>query len=143
MSYGNCYSHCKAIVTLILNKEDPPQLPFDGEADCFLYAQEEVAYEALCHLRHLFKDHSDGAKILECTEVRFAQYRKDTNHKLKKIFELQDELRKIKGKPSLSKYEEDVKSTRVVKRLRIGVFSLKVKPGKDESVEKPPSPKEH
>lgn len=48
--------HYKATVTLVSDKEDLPQLSFNGEANCFLYAQEEVAYEALCHLRQLFKD---------------------------------------------------------------------------------------
>uniref|UniRef100_A0A0E0LIH7 Uncharacterized protein n=1 Tax=Oryza punctata TaxID=4537 RepID=A0A0E0LIH7_ORYPU len=220
-------SHCKATVTLVSDKEDIPQLSFSGEADCFLYAQEEVAYEVLCCLHHHFKDRlnstvyhyhpkhgddfwmngcantwdeenqtivhmrmmlhaldhlhsdyktqaiiqkhaqqekiarlqklveqmrdksqpkdSDTAKILEYTEACFAQYRKDTNRKLilrqKRIFELEDELRKLKGEPS-SDEDEYVKPNRDAKRLCTGVLSLKINPGEDESDEKPPSSKE-
>uniref|UniRef100_A0A0E0M611 Uncharacterized protein n=1 Tax=Oryza punctata TaxID=4537 RepID=A0A0E0M611_ORYPU len=86
---------------------------------------------------------SDTAKILEYTEVRFAQYRKDTNRNLKRIFELEDELRKLKGEPSSNEDDQDVKPTRVAKRLCIGVLSLKINPGEDESDEKPPSPKKY
>ncbi len=48
--------HCKTTVTLVSDKEDLLQLSFTSEADCFFYAREGVVYEALCHLRHHFKD---------------------------------------------------------------------------------------
>lgn len=69
---------------------------------------------------------SDTVKMLEYTEARFAQYRKDANRKLvlhqKRIFELEDELRKLKGETSSDEDEEDVKPTRVVQHLCTGVF---------------------
>uniref|UniRef100_A0A0E0LBZ5 Uncharacterized protein n=1 Tax=Oryza punctata TaxID=4537 RepID=A0A0E0LBZ5_ORYPU len=72
---------------------------------------------------------SNTAKILEYTEARFAQYRKDTNWKLvfrqKRIFELENELRKLKGEPS-SDEDEDMKPTRDAKRLYSRVLSLKI-----------------
>uniref|UniRef100_A0A0E0HQV7 Uncharacterized protein n=1 Tax=Oryza nivara TaxID=4536 RepID=A0A0E0HQV7_ORYNI len=68
---------------------------------------------------------SDTAKMLRFTEARFARYRKDINHKLR-TFELEDELRKLKGEPSSDKDDyEDVKPTQVVKRLCTGVIFLK------------------
>jgi hypothetical protein len=35
--------HCKTTVTLVSDKEDLPQLSFNGKANCFLYAREGVA----------------------------------------------------------------------------------------------------
>uniref|UniRef100_A0A0E0M6B8 Uncharacterized protein n=1 Tax=Oryza punctata TaxID=4537 RepID=A0A0E0M6B8_ORYPU len=82
---------------------------------------------------------SDTAKIMEYTEARLAQYRKDTNRKLvlrqKWIFELEDELRELKGEPSSDEDDEDVKPTRVANRLCTRVLSLKINPCEDESDE--------
>uniref|UniRef100_A0A0E0LTH2 Uncharacterized protein n=1 Tax=Oryza punctata TaxID=4537 RepID=A0A0E0LTH2_ORYPU len=191
-------SHCKATVTLVLDKEDLPQLSFNGGADCFLYAQEEVAYEALCRLRHHFKDrlnstvyhyhpkyggdfwmngcvntwdevsqtivHMRRCCMLSITSIlstrikrlfrsmpnrrRLLGYRISEGHQCKlvlhheRIFELEDELRKLKGEPS-SDEDENVKPTRDAKRLCTGVLSLKINPCKNESHEKPASPRKY
>uniref|UniRef100_A0A0D3HTK1 Uncharacterized protein n=1 Tax=Oryza barthii TaxID=65489 RepID=A0A0D3HTK1_9ORYZ len=74
--------HCKTTVTLVFDKEDLPQPSFMGESDCFFYAREGVAYEALCRLRHHFKDrlentiyhyhpkHGDGFWMNGCAHSR-------------------------------------------------------------------------
>uniref|UniRef100_A0A0E0JJC8 Uncharacterized protein n=1 Tax=Oryza punctata TaxID=4537 RepID=A0A0E0JJC8_ORYPU len=104
---------------------------------------------ALDHLHSDYKTQAIIQKHAQQEKIARLQklYQKDTNHKLvlgqKRIFELEDELRKLKGEPSSDEDDEDMKPTRVSKCLFIGVLSLKINPGEDESYEKPPSPKKY
>jgi hypothetical protein len=50
----NCIA--RQLLPSSLTKKIFPKLTFNGEADCFFYVHEGVAYEASCRLCHHFKD---------------------------------------------------------------------------------------
>uniref|UniRef100_A0A0E0GPW6 Uncharacterized protein n=1 Tax=Oryza nivara TaxID=4536 RepID=A0A0E0GPW6_ORYNI len=103
--------HCKTTVTLVSDKEDLPQLSFNGEDNQTIVHmttmldaiddlhtnyktqainQKHVQQEKIAKLQKSVEqmedmsqpEDSDTAKTLKYTEACFAQYRKDTNRKL-------------------------------------------------------------